>query len=68
MATHSSILEEVYPEESLWTEEPGGLQSMGRKESDATERLSTKLTGAHTRGRNGPPYTLVDRKIRQWSI
>ena len=25
------------PEESPWTEEPGGLQSMGCKESDTTE-------------------------------
>ena len=37
MATHSSIL----AWESPWTEEPGGLQSMGRKESDTTEWLST---------------------------
>ena len=28
------------PEESPWTEEPGGLQSMGRKEQDTTEWLS----------------------------
>ena len=35
MATHSRILAWRIP----WTEEPGGLQSMGRKESDATERL-----------------------------
>ena len=33
MATHSSIL-------AYWTEEPGGLQSMGHKESDTTERLT----------------------------
>ena len=33
MATHSSILAWRIP----WTEEPGGLQSMGRKESDTTE-------------------------------
>jgi len=33
MATHSSILAWRIP----WTEEPGGLQSMGRKESDMTE-------------------------------
>ena len=37
MATHSSILAWRIP----WTEEPGGLQSMGRKESDTTEGLST---------------------------
>ena len=33
MATHSSILAWEIP----WTEEPGGLQSMGRKESETTE-------------------------------
>ena len=32
MATHSSILAWKIP----WTEEPGGLQSMGRQESDTT--------------------------------
>ena len=32
-ATHSSILAWRIP----WTEEPGGLQSMGRKESETTE-------------------------------
>ena len=33
MATHSSILAWRIP----WTEEPGGLQSMGSKESNMTE-------------------------------
>ena len=33
MATHSSILAWRSP----WTEEPGGLQSMGSLESDTTE-------------------------------
>ena len=33
MATHSSSLTCRIP----WTEEPGGLQSLGRKESDTTE-------------------------------
>ena len=33
MATHSSILAWRIP----WTEEPGGLQSMGYKESDMTK-------------------------------
>ena len=37
IATHSSILAWRIP----WTEEPGGLQSMGHRESDTTERLST---------------------------
>ena len=32
MATHSSIL----AWEVLWTEDPGGLQSMGLQESDMT--------------------------------
>ena len=36
MATHSSILAWRIPR----TEEPGGLQSMGHKESDMTERLT----------------------------
>ena len=35
MATHSSILAWRIP----WTEELGGLQSMGREESDTTEQL-----------------------------
>ena len=35
MATHSSIL----AWRILWTEEPGGLQSMGSLESDTTEQL-----------------------------
>ena len=36
VATHSSILAWKIP----WTEEPGGLQAMGSKESDMTERLN----------------------------
>ena len=36
MATHSSILAWRIP----WTEEPGGLQSMGSQELDTTERLN----------------------------
>ena len=38
-ATHSSILAWRIP----WTEEPGGLQSMGHKELDPTERLTLSL-------------------------
>ena len=37
MAIDSSILAWRIP----WTEEPGGLQSMGSKESDTTEPLRT---------------------------
>ena len=44
MATHSSILAWRIP----WTEVPGGLQSMGRKESDTTERLHLHFTFFHT--------------------
>ena len=36
MPTHSSILAWEDP----WTEEPGGLQSMGHKELDMTEQLT----------------------------
>ena len=36
MATHSSILVWGIP----WTEEPGGLQSWGRQESDTTKPLA----------------------------
>ena len=36
MATHSCILDWRTP----WTEEPGGLQSKGHKESNTTERLT----------------------------
>ena len=35
MATHSSVLAGRIP----WTEEPGGLQSMGHRELDSTECL-----------------------------
>ena len=40
MATHSRILAWKIP----WTEEPGGLQSMGRKESDMTGHLNNNRT------------------------
>ena len=39
-ATHSSILAWRIP----WTEEPGGLQSWGRKESDRTKQLTLWLS------------------------
>ena len=41
MATHSRMLAWEIP----WTEAPGGLQSMGRKESDMTERLTLTNLG-----------------------
>ena len=42
MATHSSILAWKIP----CIEEPGGLRSMGSKDSDMTERLSTQFSNA----------------------
>ena len=38
MSTHSSILAWEIP----WTEEPGGLQSMGHKELDMTEQVCAR--------------------------
>ena len=40
MAPHSSSLAWKIP----WTEEPGGLQSMGSLESDTTERLHFRFS------------------------
>ena len=40
VATHSSITAWRIP----WTEEPGGLRSMGGKESDTTEQLNNNKT------------------------
>ena len=40
MATHSSIPAWRIP----WTEEPGGLQSIGHKELDTTEQLILSLS------------------------
>ena len=52
MATHSSILAWRIP----WTEEPGGLQFLGRKESDMTEQLSTAITAEKVRSIRHCPY------------
>ena len=41
MATHSSIFAWRIP----WTEEPGGLQSMGSQELETTERLTHTAGG-----------------------
>ena len=40
MVTHFSILAGRIP----WTEEPGGLQSWGCKESDTTKQLTFSLS------------------------
>ena len=39
MVTHSNILAWKIP----WTEEPGGLQSMGSQESDMTEHTHEQV-------------------------
>ena len=51
MAPHSSTLAWKIP----WTEEPGGLQSMGSLESDTTERLHFHFSLSCIGGGNGNP-------------
>ena len=51
MVTHSSTL----AWEISWTEEPGRLQSMGRKEWDTTELLHFHFSLSCTGGGNGNP-------------
>ena len=51
MAPHSSTLAWKIP----WTEEPGGLQSMGSLESDTTERLPFHLSLSCIGEENGNP-------------
>ena len=48
MATHSSLLAQRIP----WTEEPGGLQSMGMQRADSLEKtlLLGKIEGRRRRG------------------
>ena len=49
METHSSIIAEKIP----WTEGPGRLHFTSHKESDITERLSTRThTHTHTHTHN----------------
>ena len=51
MAPHSSTLAWKIP----WTEGPGGLQSMGREESDTTEQLHFHFSLSCTGEGNGNP-------------
>ena len=68
MATHSSILAWRIP----WTEEPGGLQSMGHKESDTTNRLpNTKVEQNRKnflRGENGRYGRELVSSILSWVL
>ena len=60
MATHSSILARKF----LWTEEPGGLQSMGSQRVRHIE--ATEYTGNHE---HMIQFSLVHRKLREiWII
>ena len=61
MATYSSILAWRIP----WTEEPGGLQSMGHKESDTTEWLTTTTT-TYAIVSWKSLYKFRERKARIW--
>ena len=55
MATHSSTLAWKVP----WTEEPGGLQSMGCKELDVTERIHALGTFADSQRIKTPVILLT---------
>ena len=48
----------LLPGESPWTEEPGGLQSMGSQKSDVTEWLSPELHSTDTEGTLKPTMNL----------
>ena len=54
MATHASILTWRIP----WTEEPDGLQSRGRRESDITEYIITMIQTLN----NSLPEFIINRK------
>ena len=72
MATHSSILALRIP----WTEETGGLQSMGHKELDMTEQLYHTHTHTHTQSFymarpvfiSGPHVVFLNLFIFNWRI
>ena len=57
MATHSSIL----AWRSLWTEEPGGLQSTGSQESDTTEQISHHHSGLFALGKVSESTTIKQK-------
>ena len=63
MAPHSSTLAWKIP----WTEEPGGLQSTGREESDTTERLHFSLfTFMHWRRKWQPTPVFLPGESQGW--
>ena len=67
MALHSGTLAWKIP----WTEEPGGLQSMGRGESDTTERLISLslFTFMHWKKKWQPTPVFLPRESQgRWSL
>ena len=58
IAIHSSILAWKIP----WTEEPGGLQSMGQKELDMTQRLN------HQNYEAQPFYMVAPGSTADWEM
>ena len=62
IAIHSSILAWRIP----WTEELGGLQSMGRKELDTTERLHFHFHCCFLGGTSGKEPSCQCRKQETW--
>ena len=61
VATHSSVLAWRIP----WTEERGGLQSMGSKEWDTTEQLTLSNTLSEHLRHNCPSVYIVPCKGEQ---
>ena len=68
MAPHSSILAWRIP----WTEELGGPQSTGRKESDTTERLHFHFTFTYADMRTFPWCSFTSQQLKlitiEWHI
>ena len=65
MATHSNILAWKIP----WTEEPGGLQSMGCKELDMTYQLNNSNVGILVRKNKTDVSIFVSpKKQDQWDV
>ena len=61
MATHSSILAQRIP----WTEEPGGQQSIGCKESDTTEATEHSTLHTYFADSFKAPSVVVNSNISQ---
>ena len=67
MASHSSTFAWKIP----WTEEPGGLQSMGSLELDTTERLHfhfSLFTFMHWRRKWQPTPVFLPGESQGWGI